>query len=122
MDIEREVETFVAKGKDLFRSLRAEGDALSDLALQILRAQLHILHVESARLLHLRIKNNGSPTSSKKSPVWPPLQIQSPDDLCSHSRLVDDFVNMEGKTLVYCLECRTIITDPHIKVGQATLI
>ena len=117
MDIEREVETFVSKGKDLFRSLRAEGDALSDLALQILRAQLHILNVESARLLQMRITNNGSATSPKKSPVWPPSQAQSCNHQCLHSRLIDDFVNMEGKTLVYCLECRTIITDPHIKVG-----
>ena len=114
MDIEREVETFVSKGKDLFRSLRADGDAISDLALQILRTQLHILNVESARILHLRIKVNGSPASSKKSPVWSP-HVQSAGKQCSHIRLIDDFVNIEGKTLVYCLECRTIISDPHFK-------
>src|SRR5690349_23964324 len=50
MDIERAVEDFVHKGKDLFDRLRAEGQTLSPLGLHILRTQLHTLHVEAARL------------------------------------------------------------------------
>jgi hypothetical protein len=116
MDIERAVEHFVSQGKELFYSLRVEGEALSGLGLRTLQTQLHILTIESARLQHARAypgQNTRIPAVPKKS-KWPPLH--SPNDQCSHSRLIDDFVSLDGQSaLVYCLECRAIIQDPHLQ-------
>lgn len=50
MSIQRTVNEFVSKGKDLYHRLRSEGDALSDVELVALREQLHILDAEAGRL------------------------------------------------------------------------
>jgi len=108
MDIERAVDDFVSRGRDLFRHLRLEGQSLSHLALGMLRTQLHILTVEAARLK--RVKQFSDPTSSEKSPASPP-----PD--CSHRRLIDDIVDANGERtgLAYCLQCGGFIKDPFPK-------
>ena len=97
MDIERAVEDFIHKGKDLFRRLRSEGDSLSDLGLGILRTQLHILTVEASRL-------------TCKQPVASPVQGAP----CAHGRAIDNYIDASGNRtgLFYCLECGTVIEAP----------
>ena len=103
MDIERAVEDFVDKGKDLFRRLRSEGESLSPLDLLILRTQLHILTVEAARLKskHLIGKRTKAGEQSKA-------------DACAHGRAIDNYIDENGKhtTLFFCLECGAVIEDP----------
>ena len=97
MDIERAVEDFVQKGKELFRRLRSEGDSLSDLGLGILRAQLHILTIEASRL-------------KSKHPIVSPVQ----GNACAHGRAIDNYIDEKGNPtkLFYCLECGTVIEAP----------
>ena len=126
MDIERTVGDFVSKGRDLFHRLRSEGQSLSDLALGMLRTQLHILTVETARLNHakrLRNRDKANPTSSESSfgqlsaRHKKKKKLESSVPNCSHTRLIDDVVDANGKRirLVYCLECGVIIKDPSSK-------
>jgi hypothetical protein len=118
MDIERAVDDFVSRGKNLFHHLRSEGESLSDLGLRILRVQLHILHVETARLVHIKLARPTATaeTSPALSPVQAKTEKKSPDE-CVHRRLIDDCVNALGERtgLVYCLECEAIIKDPFLK-------
>ena len=106
MDIERAVEDFVVRGKTLFHHLKSEGHALSDLALRILRTQLHILQVESRRL-----QNN------KQTPAEAPIRsartAKSPEK-CDHGLMIEVCVDANGKRTgqVYCVECGTIFKDP----------
>ena len=126
MDIERAVGDFVSNGKDLFHGLRSEGQSLSDLALGMLRPQLHILTVEAARLNHARRssnRDNANPESSENSSVQVAVRrknkkkSESALPNCSHTRLIDDVVDVNEKRirLVYCLECGAIIKDPFPK-------
>jgi hypothetical protein len=50
MDVSRAVSEFVSLGRDLFRLLQAEGQAVSKLYLNILRTQLQILQAEITSL------------------------------------------------------------------------
>lgn len=113
MDIERAVDDFVLRGKSLFHHLRSEGEALSDLGLRILRTQLHILHVEAARLEHLKLVGTNPPA---KSPIRFAAERKSPDK-CEHHRLIDDCIDAKGERTgyVYCLECAGIIKDTFRK-------
>ena len=106
MDLERAVEDFVGKGKDLFRRLRSEGMSLSDLGLGILRTQLHILTVEATRLKVQKLSANR--TNGEQS--------ISPADGCAHGRAIDNYVDEHGNRtkLFYCLECGAVIEDPSV--------
>jgi hypothetical protein len=118
MDIERAVDDFLLRGQNLFHHLRSEGESLSDLGLRILRVQLHILHVETARLVHIKLARPAATaeTSPALFPVQAKTEKKSPDE-CVHRRLIDDYVNAHGErtSLVYCLECEAIIKDPFLK-------
>jgi len=94
MDIERAVGDFVSKGRELFHRLRSEGESLSDLALGLLRTQLHILNVETSRLKQARRisnRNKANPTSSENSSVQLSVRrknkkkLESPLPNCSHT-------------------------------------
>lgn len=104
MDIERAVDDFVHKGKDLFRLLRSEGGFLSPLGLGVLRTQLHILTVEAARL------NSQQPIAKKTDAV--PSTREA--DVCAHGRAIDNYIDENGKrtNLFYCLECGSVIEAP----------
>jgi hypothetical protein len=54
MDVSRAVEDFVLHGQELVRVLRCEGDSLSDLDLQTILFQLHIIEIETANLKTFR--------------------------------------------------------------------
>ena len=104
MDIERAVEDFVGKGKDLYRRLRSEGDSLSGLGLGILRAQLHVLTVEAGRLKAQQLSAN------RISGTLAAVQIHA----CTHGRAIDNYIDENGNRtkLFYCLECGTVIDAP----------
>ena len=103
MDIERAVEEFVVKGKDLFHRLRS-GESLSLLGLKILRTQLHILTIESSRLKSKQL-------SVKKTKV---AQSTREANACAHGRAIDNYIDENGHRtkLFYCLECAAVIEDP----------
>jgi hypothetical protein len=106
MDIERAVDDFVHKGKDLFRLLRSDGEALSPLALGVLRTQLHILTVEAARLKSQQLiaKKTNAEQSTRRA------------DACAHGRAIDNYIDEKGNQtkLFYCLECGTVIEPPPV--------
>lgn len=104
MDIERALDDFVHKGKDLFRLLRSEGGFLSPLGLEVLRTQLHVLTVEAARL-------KSQPLIAKKTDA---AQSTREANTCPHGRAIDNYIDESGNRtkLFYCLECGTVIEDP----------
>ena len=114
MDIERAVEDFVLRGKDLFDRLRAEGQTLSPLGLKILRTQLHILTIEAARLKHGKFVAELARTKRELGiPDRPRTDRRKlkPVATCSHSRAIDDYVdeNRKRKNQFYCLECGVVL-------------
>ena len=50
MSIQRDVDDFITRGKNLYHRLRSDGEALSDVELVALREQLHILDLEAGQL------------------------------------------------------------------------
>ena len=108
MDVERAVEDFVRRGKDLFDQLRAEGQTLSSVGLQILRTQLHILGIEAARLKHANVIAERSKIKHVKAKT--PNKLK-PAATCPHRRAIDDYFDEKGNrtNLFYCLECGTVI-------------
>ena len=54
MDTSRTVDAFVFHGQELVRLLRCEGDNLTDLDLQTILFQLHIIEIETANLKSFR--------------------------------------------------------------------
>ena len=50
MDLTAAIRNFVSVGRELFHLLRAEGQSVSELDLHILRAQLHVLQLETLLL------------------------------------------------------------------------
>ena len=50
MDVSRTVDDFVLYGQELVRLLRCEGDNLTDVDLQTILFQLHIIEIETANL------------------------------------------------------------------------
>lgn len=114
MDIERAVEDFVHRGKDLFDRLRAEGQTLSSLGLQILRTQLHILHVEVAHLKHEKANAEQGKAQAETAVATQKIKALKPASTCMHSRAIDDYIDEKGKRtdLCYCLECGAVIGGP----------
>ena len=118
MDIERAVDDFVAKGRELFHRLRSEGETLSDCGLKLFQNQLHILTVEGYRLKHLKLSTG----RRKANPIWLEQSpgahsVQKTQLNCSHNRLIDDVVDAKGErtNLVCCLECGAIIKELYLK-------
>jgi len=54
MDVSRTVDDFVFHGQELVRLLRCEADSLTDLDLQTILFQLHIIEIETANLKSFR--------------------------------------------------------------------
>ena len=54
MDASRTLDDFVFHGQELVRLLRCEGDNLTDLDLQTILFQLHIIEIETANLKTFR--------------------------------------------------------------------
>jgi hypothetical protein len=66
MDASRTVDGFVFHGQELVRLLRCEGDNLTDLELQTILFQLHVIEIEAANLRtfrQLQSKNRAAPQS-----------------------------------------------------------
>jgi hypothetical protein len=108
MDIERAVEDFVHKGKDLFDRLRSEGESLSTLGLDILQTQLHVLTVEATRLNRQKRITKTTKATEKQSRV--------PLTTCAHGRAIDNYTDEKGKRTerFYCLECGAVIDEPPV--------
>lgn len=107
MDIERAVDDFVSRGKDLYHQIKSEGGALSSLGLHTLQTQLHILQVEARRI------EQNQQNSSRLPSVRSSRRKTSPQT-CRHRRVIDDCLDAQGQRtgFVYCLECMAIFKDP----------
>lgn len=54
MDTRRAVDDFVYLGKELFHALHDDSEHLTDLELQLLRSQLHVLEIQVTNIQTLR--------------------------------------------------------------------
>jgi hypothetical protein len=119
MDVERAVDEYVARGLNLFRQLRSEGNALSLLAVRMLRSQLHVLGVEASRLERKKISGEKSATHA---PAQLPVRAIAKEKsclICEHGRLIDYCLYAGKRTgFLYCLECRAVFKDPTSKAER----
>ena len=54
MKARQTVDKFIGTAKDVFSVLKTESESLTDLDLQMLRSQLHMLEIETTNIQHFR--------------------------------------------------------------------